>query len=281
MKIYILLLLLIFSLISYAGGPWSNKKKSGFFQVQSTFPAGGYNRLFLEKNGESILNRPVLDYTFQAYIEYGITDKLDIISTLPYKYVSTGSLDENIVDSLVLEEGSLSGLSNYKLGFKYQILNEKLKIAISLQSSLNTISTELKKGLATGYDANSYGFYTHLGTSFSSKTYSFIDLGINKMSNGFSDFIDIHYELGYQIKPSLWTAFTLDLRESLKNGTTSTPNLEQTGLYTNNQEYFAFGLKASYELENKIGFTAATFGAFSGNYVAKISTFSIGIYKKW
>ena len=101
------------------------------------------------------------------------------------------------------------------------------------------------------------------------------------MSNNFSAYLEMHYEIGYQVKPSLWTAFTLDLRDSFNGGIYTNLNLRQTGLYTNNQEYFAFGLKASYELKNKTGFTAATFGAFSGNYVAKISTFSIGIYKKF
>lgn len=281
MKTYLLFLVLTFSYASYAGGPWLNKKKSGFFQVQSTFPSGGYSSLFLENNQEAILNRPVLDYTFQAYLEYGITDKLDFISTLPYKYVSTGSLIGNDLDSLTLKEGTLSGLSNYKLGFKYQLIDKKIKMAVSIHSSLNTIRKDVTKGLTTGYNSNTYGIRTHIGRSFSANIYSFIDLGVNKMTNDFSDFIDIHYELGYQIKPSLWTAFTLDLRESLKNGTYSNPYLKQTGLYTNDQEYFAFGLKASYELKTKIGFTAASFGAFSGNYVAKISTFSLGVYKKW
>ena len=102
MKITTIIILLTFSLSSYAGGPWLNKKKSGFFQIQSTFPGGGYNTLFLENNNEYNLNRPVLDYTFQAYLEYGITDKLDIITTLPYKRVSTGNLDANSSDSIAL-----------------------------------------------------------------------------------------------------------------------------------------------------------------------------------
>ena len=53
MKITTIIILLTFSLSSYAGGPWLNKKKSGFFQIQSTFPGGGYNTLFLENNNEN------------------------------------------------------------------------------------------------------------------------------------------------------------------------------------------------------------------------------------
>jgi hypothetical protein len=277
MRFTILILIYIFSNSVFAGGPWLNKKKEGFFQLQSTFPGGAYNRLFLENGKELELNTSVLDYTIQAYLEYGITDKLNLISTLPFKYVSTSSKS-----SLnLLPDGNLSGLGNYKLGVKYRISDKNLKIATSVQSSLKTISKDLDKGLITGYDANTVGAYFHIGKGFSQNIYSFLDVGINIMSNNFNDYLDIHYELGYQIKPSLWTAFTLDLRESITNESYIVENLRQTALYTNNQEYFAFGFKGSYEFKNKIGFTAATFGAFSGNYVAKISTFSVGIYKKW
>ncbi|MGB0882518.1 MAG: hypothetical protein ACPGSO_06160 [Vicingaceae bacterium] len=276
--------LTLFSLISFslvAGGPWLNKKKSGFFQVQSTFPASSYNLLFLENGKEASLKRGVLDYTFQAYLEYGLTDKIDIISSLPYKVVSTSSFLNNTPDSLALKEGNLNGLGNYKIGIKHQLINKKILIATSIVSNLNTITEQSEKGLTTGYNANSIGAYLHVGKSFSAKTYSFLDVGINAMSNDFSSYLDVHYEIGYQVKNSLWTALTFDVRESFKDGNYHNPNLKETGLYTNDQEYFAYGLKASYELKNKIGFTAATFGAFSGNYVAKVATFSIGVYKKW
>ncbi len=277
--------ILIFNLFIFssilAGGPWLNKKKKGFFQIQSTFPSDGYSRLFLENGTESILKRPVLDYTVQAYLEYGISDKIDVISVLPYKYVATENSNNLPQDLNTLDAGSLSGLGNFKLGFKHRLLDKKTKMAASIQSSFNTVNKDLQKGLVTGYQTNSIGTYFHIGRSFNSNLYSFIDAGYNLVSNNFSDYLDVHYEIGYQIKPSLWTAFTLDLRESLKNGDYINNNLRQTALYTNNQEYFAFGIKASYELKNKTGFNVASFGAFSGNYVAKISTFSIGIYKKW
>lgn len=281
MKAAFLSLLILLSISIFAGGPWLNKKGEGYFQLQSTFPASSYNLLFLENGNEASLKRGVLDYTLQAYLEYGLTNKLDIISSLPYKIVSTTNTINNLPDSLALNNGNLSGLGNYKVGVKYQLLNKNILVAGSIISNLNTIKRENNKGLSTGYDANSIGAYLHIGKSFSAKSYSFLDLGVNAMGNNFSSFLDIHYEIGYQIKPSLWTALTFDIRESFKDGTYNNPNLKETGLYTNNQEYFAYGIKGSYELKNRIGFTAATFGAFSGNYVAKVATFSIGVYKKW
>ena len=281
MKINLLIIFILFPLFILAGGPWILSKKSGFFQLQSTFPTGSYSNLFLEDNKNLSLTRTALDYTLQAYLEYGLSDKLNIISVLPYKLISTGNSITNNLTSPVLQKGKLTGFSNFKLGFKHVVSDNKVKVAISIMSSFNTVNKNLDKGLITGYNGNSIGFYAHIGTSFSNNFYSFIDGGINTVSNDFSDFIELHYELGYQFKKPLWTAITLDVRESLNNGSYFNDNLRQTGFYMNNQEYFAYGIKISYELKNKVGLTAATFGAFSGNYVAKISTFSIGIYKKW
>lgn len=281
MKQAILFTLLILTFPVLSGGPWLVKKKSGFLELQTTQPLGKYNKLFLE-NGQTLnLNRSVLDITYQAYLEYGISDKINIITNLPLKVISTHE-EQNILNNpILLEKGNLVGLGNYKLLLKYKLSDKKLNSAISLQTSFNTISKNLNKGLSTGYDANYIGLYVHLGKSFNSKLYTFIEGGYNKTLSNFSDYLDIHYELGYQIKKSFWGALTFDIRESFKNGNYNNPNLKQTGFYTNNQEYFAYGLKASYELKNKIGFTFATFGAFSGNYVAKIATVSVGIFKKW
>ncbi len=282
MKLYFLIVSMIISPFIFAGGPWLSSKKSGFFQVQSTFPVGSYNQLFLEQNKTLGLNKNVLDYTFQAYLEYGITDNLNLITTLPYKYISTRNSEENIISPSILPDGELSGFGNYKLALKQRISNKNIKIAISAQTIFNTVSKDLDRGLITGYDANSIGLYLHAGKSFSNGTlYSFIEAGINTQTNKFSDYIELHYELGYQVKPSFWTVLTVDIRESLKGGSYLNENLRKTGFYTNNQEYFAYGIKVSYELKNKVGFTAATFGAFSGNYVAKVATFSLGVYKKW
>ncbi|PCJ28774.1 MAG: hypothetical protein COA97_00080 [Flavobacteriales bacterium] len=282
MKFIFLVLSIIFPLFIFAGGPWLTPKKSGFFQLQSTLPIGNYDKLFLENNKELKLNRNQLDFTFQSYLEYGITDNITLITGLPYKYISTGNVKNNLTNPNLLPKGNLSGFGNYKLGFKFRVSDKKLKVAMSIQSSFKTISKDLEKGLITGLNSNSIGLYTHIGKSFSNgKLYSFIEGGYNTQSNNFSDFIEVHYELGYQFKPSFWGVFTLDLRESLKGGSFKNENLRQTGFYTNNQEYFAFGLKGAYELKNKIGFTAATFGAFSGNYVAFLATVSIGVYKKW
>lgn len=281
MKNTLIPILIAISSSAFAGGPWLTPKKTGFFQFQTTLPVGAYKSLF-QKNSQGInLNRSVVDINVQAYLEYGITDKLNLIAVLPYKFISTKDTLDFITNPEILPEGSLNGFSNPRLGFKYRVLDKKVKAAVSVQSTFNTVSKELDKGLITGYDANSIGLYVHVGGSFSENLYSFVDIGANLQSNNYSDYLDIHYELGCQLMPNFWGVLTVDIRQSFRNGPVVNDNLRQTGFYTNDQEYVAYGPKLAYELDNKIGFTVATFGAVSGNYVAKIGTYSLGVYKKW
>ena len=281
MKTLTLFTLLTLPALTFAGGPWLIKKNSGFFQLQTTLPVSSFNHLFLENNKDLALNRSVLDYTYQVYLEYGITDRVNIISSLPFKQISTGNLENKITNPKTLPKGNLIGVGNYKVALKYRLSDKKIKAAISIQTSLKTIRKKMEAGLITGYDANAIGSYLFIGKSFSAKCYSYFETGISFYSNDFSNILDIHYELGYRIKKSLWTVLTFDMRASLKDGNYSNENLQQTGFYTNNQEYVSPGLKINYEIKNEIGFSVATYTGLSGNYVGKIGMFSLGIYKKW
>ena len=67
MRYYLTIIIALYSIKMSAGGPWLTQKKSGFFQLQSTFPAGAYSNLFLG-NGKTLkLNRKVFDYNFQSF----------------------------------------------------------------------------------------------------------------------------------------------------------------------------------------------------------------------
>jgi len=283
MKNFVLISLLAISSSLFAGGPWLTPKKSGFLQLQTTIPAGAYNSLFLnDKSSNSIINRPALDFNFQGFLEYGISDNFNVIAVLPYKIISTGDVvGDTVSTTTLLPKGTLTGFSNPRLAFKYRISKKYVNAAVSVQSTFNVTRSDLSRGLATGYAANSIGLFAHIGKSFTKDFYSFIEGGYNVASNNFSSFLEIHYEIAYQFDTNLWGAFTLDVRETFEDGSFRNDNLRQTAFYTNDQEFFAFGLKFSYDLDSGLGFSGATFGAFSGNFVAKVGTFSFGVHKKF
>ncbi|RLD54313.1 MAG: hypothetical protein DRJ05_14915 [Bacteroidetes bacterium] len=276
-----LLLFLFYSISVFAGGPWTPGKKHGFLQIQTTFPATPYNQLFISDGSILELNRGVMDITIQAFLEYGINEKFSLITSLPYKFVSTNN-EINLNSELpLLPEGSLSGLGNYEMALKYKFLDKTYISAVSVKAEFNTSSRDLEKGLATGYDASGYSLFWHIGRSFGARFYSFFESGYTLRTNDFSNDFRFVLEAGYQPANNFWLAIVFDKKQSMENGNYNDNNLQQTGLYTNNQEFFAFGLKTSYGLKSKIGFSASTFGAFSGNYVAHSATFNIGVFKKW
>ena len=282
----IILLLMFFGVQQvYAGGPWVVGKKKGFFQLQATIPIGLYSRLFHREGLEKdiYLHRGVTDTHFQAYLEYGLTDKLTLISQLPFKYVATSQKVNNlqrIEFEDILEAGSLAALGNASLGLKQELFNKKWVGAISARYEFNTSTTDLETGLATGYSAGAISSFFHVGKSLKKDSYFFVEIGGTKRGGNFSDEIQMIGEIGKQMG-KVWTAVVLDYKRSLRNGDLVTAELNQTGLYTNNQEYFAFGGKIAKDLKNKNGINFSALGAFSGHSVAHLASVNIGWYKKW
>ena len=278
-SIYSIILLLSFLQVN-AGGPWTNGKKKGFFQLQATIPLGTYNKLFIADGSLLELNRGVTDFHLQAYLEYGISDKLSFYGSLPYKFVSTND-ELNPASTLpILPSGKLNGIGNIEMALKYKFLDKSFVSAFSIKAELNTASRDMEKGLATGYGANGIALYWHFGKGLN-RFYTFIEGGYTLKDHDYSDDIKLNFEVGYKAVDELWLALVLDIRKSMKNGSYEELNLIQTGLYPNNQEYFAFGFKTFYEFKNKTGISASSFGALSGNYAAYLATINIGIFRKW
>ncbi len=285
MKFLSVVILILVSFQAKAGGPWVLGKKKGYFQLQTTLPIGMYNRLFHRqgKSKDIYLHRGVIDTHYQAYLEYGLSDKLTLITTLPFKYVSTADdlNDASKVDfSEPLESGSLFAMANATIGLKYELFNKKWVGAVSTKLEMNTSTVDESTGLATGYDANALSAFFHLGRGFNASTYGFIEIGGTTRGNDFSDEYQVIVEYGQKLG-EIWSAVVLDYKRSLRNGNRLTPNLDQTGLYPNNQEYFAWGFKFAKDLNEKTGINVSSFGAFSGHNVAHLASVNIGLYKKW
>lgn len=281
-----LLLTLIFagiSLSSFAGGPWVLKKNTAFIQVQGFVPAYRYSSMLTGRFISSTqgVNRRTFNSDFGLYAEYGISDKFDVIARVPFKYVSTGDRTDETYFTEVLPAGNLFGMSNVELDLKYGLVDKKVKVAVSLNTSWNTISQDLDKGLATGFDANSFGLTAHVGRS-KAKSYGFLELGYQKYTNNFSDVLEIQIEHGWKLGDHLNLAMNLSARHSLKNGTYFNANLAQTGLYPNNQEAAAISAKLSYETTSGWGLgMAVPLIPIKSNYIGFNGAVALGIYRKF
>ena len=268
---------------SYAGGPWLLGKNQAFVQAQAIVPVYSYSSLLMGNFTKDVqgVNRKTYNLDYGFYLEYGLSDKINLITKVPFKYVSTGELTDQTYFEDVLPSGNLSGLSNYELSIKYGLIDSDVKVALSLNTSWNTISQDLEKGLATGFDANSFGLTVHAGRS-NTKHYGFAQLGFHKYSNNFSDIIKIEVEHGWNLGQRFGLAFLLDARHSLNNGSYYHANLSQTGLYPDNQEWIVISSKLNYETEKGWGANMAIpIAPLKFKSVGFNGTIGRGVYKKF
>ncbi|HAA16355.1 MAG TPA: hypothetical protein DCE41_33490 [Cytophagales bacterium] len=285
MRIQALFTLLILSLGSFtaqAGGPWVVKKNKGYVQLQAVLPVYPYRALLMGTIRDTQgVNRYTFNSDYSAYLEFGLTDRLNVVSTLPAKYIRTGrETDQRYFEDL-LPAGSLFGLSNYHIGLKYQLVDRNVKAAVSVHSRWNTARFDLDKGLATGYDANAFGVMAHVGRG-NDKHFGFVEVGYHAFTNGFSDVVQINVEHGWKLKEVWYLAATLNSTISLQNGTYYQANLAQTGFYPNNQAGTAISVKASRELNNGYGLQASfPLIPITLQYVGFNGTVAMGIYKRF
>jgi hypothetical protein len=275
------ILLVFLSQQSLAGGPWIQEKGQGYGQVSFTFiPA--YNSLY-GSDGKTIkLNREVTDRTLQGYGEYGLTPRLTVTGELPLKFVSTAAevLAGSDFQENVLESGSLTGLGNISVALKYALLQKRLLLSGQLKIDAPTATGEANTGLRTGTGAWGLAPTLILGGSHG-KFYAFIESGVRFRSNDYSREFLLGGEAGVSLFSRIWLIGVLDVRQSIDDGTHDNENSEQTGLYPDNQEYVAFGLKLIAEINRRFGINLSAFGASGGNLVAKSPANTLGVYLRW
>lgn len=267
----------------FAGGPWAVGKKHGYAQLGLTL--NRYDRLIVPSSsnlyGKRLL-RTVTDNTLQVYGEYGMTDKLTFVSSIPLKILATskGALPNGDAFSTLLPSGSLVGLGNVMLKAKYLLYNKGIVVSGFLETDWATFQVKQSVGLRTGY--NSWGLCPGISMGASGKKwYGFVEGGYAFRTGGYSNELRYGGEFGGRFIKKTWMALVINIRQSMMNGSVNEGNVAQTAMYVNNQSYNAFGLKIAYSYTEKIGLNLSAYGAFGGNNVAAAPTFGGGIFYKW
>lgn len=131
-------------------------KGKAYVQASANLCAYSYTELLMGKAifDTQAINRHMWYADMGFYAEYGLTDKVNIIATLPFKYVTAGALADTVPNTPLLEEGSLFGMSNVGLGLKVKLLDKKWKVAASFQSKWNSAARAHDKGLSAGFASN-------------------------------------------------------------------------------------------------------------------------------
>lgn len=262
-----------------AQSPWVAEKGKGYAQLGFT-SIGPYKDLFLSNGNAYPLSNEITDRTLQAYGEYGIGSGTSIIATIPLKILNSG---QSLTPSTPVSTGfgDLTTMGNIQIAARHNFINNKIVFSGQLLTELPTAGYDETTGLRGGLDALS--FIPTLSVGFSKdKLYEYISAGAAIRTNDYSSEWRLSAEIGYELINRVYIIGVIDIVQNFENGTVvESANQLETGLYLNNQSYFAYGIKGIVGFTDRIGLSGAFYGAGSGNLVAKSPSINFGIYYKW
>lgn len=277
----LLLLLIALPTATFAQSPWVQAKGHAYSQV-------GFSQIpdytgFYDQNagGTRSLDRAITDQTFQAYTEYGIADGWSAWVNLPVKMVSAGEPRTALVQPS-FGAGDLMGLGNIDVAARYQLLNKKFVSAAQLRVGAPTYNHDPLTGLSTGFPAFTFEPMLSIGQGGKSG-YWFAYGGAGFRTANYSHFGRLGVEGGLDFKDRIWFVLFADANLSFRDGNAvSPPGGYETGLYLNDQEYVAYGLKFIVEaIKGRLGFYGSMAGASNPHHVAQQFSSSLGVYYKW
>ncbi len=280
MKNCIKILVLFISVSAFSQSPWT-QEKSNFYTQLSYTTISNYSSLF----GDPDYKVPgkISDNSILFYGEYGLSNKTSLLVKVPLKLISNNDFEDPRVDCAgdCSEDFSETALGNIELGVKHNFYKKDWIISGQFSIEANTGSYDEVSGIRTGYDAFTFTPLFLLGRGFG-KSYFQSFIGADLRTNDYSSNFKVGGEFGYKIVKRIWLVAYVDVVKSLENGNIVLPAENAfTGLYVNDQEYGAYGLKGIGEITDKFGITVSFGNAFFGNNVAKRTALNGGIYHKF
>lgn len=285
-RIYLIWLIVIAFQTGYSQSPWVAKKNGYYFQFSyNTIPE--YTSLFNRQDESIETSRNIIDNTLQLYGEYGVSDKVTLVASIPYKILKSGDLNPNyqIPNTDIPSATSVNAFGNIQLSVKYKLLDKKWVAAGQFMIELPAETSKGKEsGLLPGYDAFSFAPIMSIGRGWN-KFYTYYWLSAIFRTNNYSEYLNSGLEGGWKPFKGFWLIAYSELLYSFKNGSKALPPPEkQFGLYSNDLEYFSYGLKAIYDFniknDNRLGFFVHAAGSFSGFAVAHSPLLTVGVYLK-
>lgn len=275
MRNLIFVLFALFSGNIIAQSAWTQKKGKTYTQL-SFSTINDYDRLFGEPDYNT--ERKITDNTIQLYGEYGINDKTTLLLNLPIKLIKTG--DQVFSTDPITTATNKTAFGNIEIGVKRLLYNKAFTLSGQLNIEMNTSTFDTSSGIRTGYDAWSFTPTVNAGKSFGNM-YAQAFIGCNVRTNNYSSNFKAGAEFGIKFIKRIWVIGYLDFVSSFNDGNINLPETNLlTGLYVNNQEYSAYGIKGIVEINKDFGALVAFGGAFSGNNVARQAAISFGLYHK-
>jgi hypothetical protein len=173
----------------------------------------------------------------------------------------------------------MSDFGNISAGFKQSLIKKKMLLTAHFNVSLPAAANNSQNGLRTGYNAWSFNPLISTGRGYD-KFYFQAYGGGHIRTNQYSTLLQTGGEAGYKAIQWLWAIVYVDWLYSLRDGAkTTSQNQPFTGLYVNDEEYFAWGMKFIAEFSKHFGIITGFAGSFSGHLVAHSPLIHIGVFK--
>jgi hypothetical protein len=246
-KTILLALICFFSKQALAQQAWTRAK--GSYYAQIGFTPDNYDGFIPNNGGKTLdINRKVQKHTADAYIEYGITDKLMVTSSIPFiiaksKWTSTAKPAE-------IPDGALNGFSNIEVGLTYNLLSKNgFVLSGKLNTALPTVRLKETVGLRTGNDALSLEPSLLVGFGHA-KFFASADIGYGYRTNNYSGQTLVNAQIGKFFGKNKRLLLILNAvnRVSQKNGSYKDGNNKYTAFFLNDLTYLVIGLKAGYKI---------------------------------
>ncbi|NOZ46018.1 MAG: hypothetical protein GXO79_04465 [Chlorobi bacterium] len=261
------LAILFFLIISQSfAGVWTRQKGSGYSQLSFTTKSyqnryiGGYSDTEIFR-----MRRAVTQTGFFFYGEYGISDKLTLITNIPFYSLNTSNVintDPANPYSDTLAAGSLTGLGNVNVSLRYPVKTDGLLISLQLSTEINSSVYDDFTGLRTGFDAWTFTPSILLGKGFSNQYFSF-ETGAFIRTNGYNQGIIAHAEYGWTPNNKTYLIGVTNGVFKLTNGTYNDKNSKHTATFIDNQGYIAIGAKLFQKISSHFSLNITYFTGFA------------------
>lgn len=265
-RTFLFLIVMIISLLSYAGGPWAQAQWKGYTEV----------------SGISAFSTVVLDVSIQSYTELGLGKNLTAKLIVPAKYMSTelSGAQKELPSSV--PSGSLWGPGNIVVGLRYQILKKKVVLGAGLDVWARTLKKDDLRGLRTGYDKWGFRPTISIGQGYKNG-YWYTDVYADIGTNNYSEGIGLIAEGGWK-KEKFYLSLYMQYVQSFYNDNfydLQPASYRETGFFRDQETYISVGPKFGYTIKNGWGLNTALYRIFVLTDGSGILSGQLGVFKTW
>lgn len=265
---------LFLSQIQLFGQGWSQAKGNGYFKFGANWIQ---TDSYFAPDGSAIPITTTGIYSLSLYGEYGFTDRLTGISSIPFLVRNTLNEVQFNQSGTTIPGDSFTSLGDIDLGVKYGWFQDK-PVVLATSLILGIPSGKVGGGetgvLQTGDSEFNQMLRTDISFSTPISVYFSVYGAFNNRTRDFSDEIRWGVDLGY-FKEKFLIALHLNAVNSLFNGSAETVN---NGIFSNNLEYLIPALEVAWFFPNNLGISAYANHVVNGKNVLNGPGFGVGIF---